>query len=90
MALSATEKLPDKFVHAITTFEDKRSHRHPGIDVLALGRAISDNFAEGRVVSGASTTMQVARLFPVRSHAFLRCGGLWRTQAGVFTPKTKS
>ena len=59
----ATEKLSDKFVHAITTFEDKRFYRHPGIDVLALGRAISDNFAQGRVVSGASTlTMQVARL----------------------------
>ena len=59
----ATTNLSDKFVHAITTFEDKRFYSHPGIDVLALGRAISDNLKEGRVVSGASTlTMQVARL----------------------------
>ncbi|MBT6490876.1 MAG: penicillin-binding protein 1C, partial [Deltaproteobacteria bacterium] len=43
-----TDKLSEKFVHAITTFEDKRFYSHPGIDVLALGRAISDNYKEGR------------------------------------------
>ena len=43
--------------------EDKRFFSHPGVDVLALGRAIFQNLAAGRVVSGASTiSSQVVRL----------------------------
>ncbi|MEC9465246.1 MAG: penicillin-binding protein 1C, partial [Myxococcota bacterium] len=55
--------LPEKFVHALLTFEDKRFFTHPGIDPLAVGRALLDSIQAGHVVSGASTlTMQVARL----------------------------
>ena len=44
-------------------FEDKRFYRHPGVDPLSLGRAMKQNFADGRIVSGGSTiTMQVVRL----------------------------
>ncbi|MGY6549625.1 MAG: penicillin-binding protein 1C [Roseinatronobacter sp.] len=43
--------------------EDRRFHRHRGVDVLALGRAAGQAVTQGRVVSGGSTlTMQVARL----------------------------
>lgn len=43
--------------------EDKRFYQHPGMDFLALGRAIGQNIAKLRVVSGASTiTVQVVRL----------------------------
>lgn len=57
------EHLPDKYVHAVTTFEDKRFWQHVGIDPLALARAIKLNIQQGRVVSGGSTiTMQLARL----------------------------
>lgn len=48
---------------AITTAEDRRFRRHPGIDPLAILRALKDNRKAGRVTSGASTiTMQVDRL----------------------------
>jgi penicillin-binding protein 1C len=57
------DSLPQKFVAALLTFEDKRFYRHWGIDVWALGRAVRSNFQSGKRVSGASTlTMQVIRL----------------------------
>ena len=59
---SLTE-VPEKFETALTTFEDKRFRSHPGVDLLAVGRAARDNLRARRVVSGASTlTMQVIRL----------------------------
>ena len=56
-------EVPYKFEKALITFEDKNFRGHPGVDVLALGRAIKQNLSEGRVVSGGSTlSMQVIRL----------------------------
>jgi penicillin-binding protein 1C len=53
----------DKFRTALIHYEDKRFFRHPGVDPLALARALRQNVEGGRVVSGASTlTMQLARL----------------------------
>ncbi|MDB4923863.1 MAG: penicillin-binding protein [Mucilaginibacter sp.] len=55
--------VPEKFKECIIAFEDKRFMRHPGFDILALGRAIKQNFHSKRVKSGGSTiTMQVVRL----------------------------
>jgi penicillin-binding protein 1C len=55
--------VPERFVAAITCYEDRRFFLHPGVDPLALARAFSQNLREGRVVSGGSTlTMQVVRL----------------------------
>ncbi len=55
--------VPEKFKQCIIAFEDKRFEHHPGIDVLALGRAIKQNIGGKHVVSGGSTiTMQVIRL----------------------------
>ena len=57
------EKVPEKFVQCITTFEDKRFFYHPGIDPVASGRAIIQNIKNGSIVSGGSTlTMQVIRM----------------------------
>ena len=57
------DEVPERFVAAITCFEDRRFFRHPGVDPLALARALALNLREGRVVSGGSTlTMQVVRL----------------------------
>lgn len=51
--------LPTAFV----AVEDRRFGRHHGVDGRAALRALRDNLARGRVVSGASTiTMQLARL----------------------------
>lgn len=55
--------LPDKYKKSVLLFEDQHFYRHPGINPLALGRAISGNFSAGKVTSGGSTlTMQLARL----------------------------
>jgi len=59
----AEPAVPPKFKAAIITFEDKRFETHPGVDPIALARAIYQDAAAGHVVSGASTlTMQVIRL----------------------------
>ncbi len=59
----AADSVPEKFAKAIVQFEDKRFRRHPGVDPLAVARAIRLNATRGEVRSGASTlTMQVIRL----------------------------
>jgi penicillin-binding protein 1C len=56
-------EVPEKFKQCIITFEDKRFMYHPGVDLVALGRAIKQNVRAGRVQSGGSTlSMQVIRL----------------------------
>jgi penicillin-binding protein 1C len=58
----------DKFAVAIRTREDRRFRLHPGIDPLALVRAVYQNIRARKIISGASTiTMQVIRLS--RPHA---------------------
>ena len=55
--------VPERFAAALIQFEDKRFRWHPGVDILAIGRAFKDNLREGHTVSGGSTiTMQVIRL----------------------------
>lgn len=56
-------EVPERYAVAVLRFEDQRFRSHPGVDPLALARAIRLNLAAGRVVSGGSTlTMQVVRL----------------------------
>lgn len=66
------EQVPEKFHTAIVSYEDRRFFYHPGIDPLALARAVYLNIKHGRVVSGGSTlNMQVIRLarhHPPRSY----------------------
>lgn len=55
--------VPEKFKRAAVLFEDRRFYRHPGVDPLAVARALRDAVHRRRVTSGASTiTMQVIRL----------------------------
>lgn len=55
--------VPDKFARALVQYEDQYFFSHPGVNVLALGRAVKQNIGGGHVVSGGSTlTMQVIRL----------------------------
>ena len=62
------DDVPEKYKIAAITFEDRRFFYHPGVDILALARALRDNLRHGEIVSGASTiTMQVIRLS--RPHA---------------------
>lgn len=56
-------QVPDKFSQALIHAEDKRFYSHPGVDVIALARAVKQNSKAGKVVSGGSTlSMQVIRL----------------------------
>ena len=58
-----TEIVPEKFEKAILTFEDRWFYYHPGINPVAIVRALKNNIKAGRIVSGGSTiTMQVARI----------------------------
>ncbi len=55
--------VPERFGRCAVLFEDRRFHWHPGVDPLAVLRALVQNLRAGRVVSGGSTlTMQVVRL----------------------------
>ncbi|MFN7941542.1 MAG: transglycosylase domain-containing protein [Thermoanaerobaculia bacterium] len=55
--------LPPRVVEATLALEDRRFALHPGVDPLAIARALRQNLRGGRRVSGASTiAMQVARL----------------------------
>lgn len=57
------DSLPGKFVTCLLTYEDKRFFRHPGVDPVAIVRAMQINLSRGKVVSGGSTiTMQLARI----------------------------
>ncbi len=48
---------------AIIAAEDKRFETHPGIDPLAIARAVTQNASSGRVISGASTlSTQIMRM----------------------------
>ncbi|GHT63888.1 penicillin-binding protein 1A [Spirochaetia bacterium] len=57
------EEIPAELRAVFIYAEDRRFYRHPGIDLIAIIRAVFQNTAGGRRVSGASTiTMQLARL----------------------------
>ena len=55
--------IPEKLKIAVLHYEDRYFYFHPGVNPAAVLRALSQNLAAGRTISGASTiTMQVARL----------------------------
>ena len=58
-----TENVPETFARSVVMFEDKRFNHHPGIDPLAMARAVQLNLKEKKISSGASTIpMQLIRL----------------------------
>ena len=55
--------LPPVLVAATVAAEDRRFWSHPGVDVIAIARALRQNVMEGSVVEGGSTiSQQVAKL----------------------------
>src|SRR5690606_18272024 len=46
------------FVPALLAAEDARFWSHPGVDPLAITRAIGQALTQGKIVSGASTITQ--------------------------------
>ncbi len=55
-------KLPAHFIDCITTFEDKRFFSHPGIDMIAIARAVYSNAMGNHTQGGSTITMQTIRL----------------------------
>ncbi len=60
-----------RYLALLKAYEDKRFDGHPGVDPLALGRAVIQLAQSRHIVSGASTlTMQVARLLEPRPRGY--------------------
>jgi penicillin-binding protein 1C len=58
-----SDPLPPRVIAATLALEDHRFYDHPGVDPLAVARAVRQNLDAGETVSGASTlAMQVARM----------------------------
>lgn len=69
------ERVPERVAAATLAIEDRRFVLHPGVDPLALARALWQNLRSGRRVSGASTlAMQVARMQRPGARGYLRKG----------------
>ncbi|KAB2950419.1 MAG: glycosyl transferase, partial [Thermoanaerobaculia bacterium] len=65
--------VPDRVARATLALEDRRFDWHPGVDLAAAARALRQNLAAGRRVSGASTlAMQVARMQAPGARGYLR------------------
>lgn len=57
------KEIDPKLIKSVVESEDRWFYSHPGVNPLAIGRALYRNLKSGRVISGASTIpMQIARL----------------------------
>ena len=52
------DSLPDIYKNAVIAVEDHRYEKHPGIDIIALGRAVLTNIKNFALVEGGSTITQ--------------------------------
>jgi penicillin-binding protein 1C len=65
-------EIPPLVREAFLAAEDQRFGRHPGVDPLAVARAVVQNLRAGRIVSGASTIpQQLARRLVPRERTWL-------------------
>ena len=56
------DEMPKAYKQAVLAVEDKRFYRHPGMDPIAIGRAIIHDIQAGAYVEGGSTiTQQLAK-----------------------------
>lgn len=70
--------IPKKIQDAVVLEEDQRFWDNSGIDILAISRAVIDNFKAGKVVSGASTITQQTVRYTVISPQKIASHGLIR------------
>ncbi len=57
------DSLPEKYLTCLINYEDRFFRWHPGVNPVAVFKALTDNIRAGETVRGGSTiTMQVARL----------------------------
>ena len=56
------EEMPQMYINAVISVEDKRFFTHPGIDIIAIGRAALNDIKAMSFVEGGSTiTQQLAK-----------------------------
>jgi penicillin-binding protein 1A len=56
------DEIPQHLTNAFIAIEDRKFHRHWGLNILAIGKAIFEDVLARRIVRGASTiTQQLAR-----------------------------
>ena len=56
------QDLSQDYIDALLDSEDQRFYKHNGYDIIAIGRAVITNIANGRFVEGGSTiTQQLAK-----------------------------
>jgi len=61
------EQIGDRLIAATLVSEDSEFYAHDGVDRAAIARALKQNIAHGRLVSGASTiTQQLVKLLDTR------------------------
>ena len=71
------EAMPRRLIHAFISAEDKNFFSHPGVDPLALARAVAQNLAyvirgrKRRFIGASTITQQVAKNFLVGSERTL-------------------
>ncbi|MDN3637456.1 penicillin-binding protein 1C [Simiduia curdlanivorans] len=66
------EQVSPRYVEALLAYEDRWFWHHPGINPVALARALVLNIQHDRIVSGGSTlSMQVARLLHPHSRTVM-------------------
>lgn len=66
-----SDRLPDKYIKAVTMMEDRRFFYHPGIDPFSMVNSFVCNIRAGKRTRGASTiTMQVVRLSNPRRRTY--------------------
>ncbi|HSX61886.1 MAG TPA: penicillin-binding protein 1C [Tahibacter sp.] len=69
---TAPDAVSPLYLDALLTYEDRWFRMHPGVNPLALARAVVQRVRHGRTVSGGSTlTMQVARIIDPHSRSAL-------------------
>ncbi len=57
------KEVPKQLIQALIATEDKNFYKHPGYDIVGLGRSMVANVLAGKVVQGASTlTQQLSRI----------------------------
>ena len=56
------EEMPQMYINAVISVEDRRFFSHPGIDIIAIGRAVINDIKAMSFVEGGSTiTQQLAK-----------------------------
>lgn len=59
---TALSELPQMYINAVISVEDHRFYKHPGIDIIAIGRAfINDVKAMSFVEGGSTIPQQIAK-----------------------------